>query len=67
MINEIEIGKLANRKNVRKVAVENFLCSLGDLTYGEAMQNLNMDANLYKWNAPTRNAIQKGLDIHYRE
>jgi len=66
MISTEQIEKLASRKNVKRIAVENFLISIGDLSYSDAMSNLNMDARLYKWNSPTRNAIQKGLDINFR-
>ena len=57
-----EIEKLASKKNVKRIAVENFLSSMGGLTVSDAYGNLGMDARLYKWNAPTRNAISKGIE-----
>jgi len=55
------IVKLSEGKGVKSIAVINFLSSLGDLTRQEALANLNLDANLYKWNAATVNAIRKGI------
>lgn len=55
------IIKLSEGKGVKSIAVINFLSSLGDLTLQEALANLNLDANLYKWNAATVNAIRKGI------
>lgn len=57
-----EIGKIAAHQGVRKVAVENFLGTMGDdsdVAYG----NLELDAKLYKWNAPTENAILIGIEL----
>jgi hypothetical protein len=56
-----EIRELANRKNVRKIAVENFLMSLGGQTSMDALLNLEMDARLYKWNNETMVAIHDGI------
>ncbi len=61
------IAKLASAKNVRSIAVHNFLGSLYDSSERDAQGNLNMDARLYKWNAPTVNAIRKGIQEHFRK
>lgn len=45
-------------------AVSNFLLSCpaeGALAESNAQANLRMDAKMYKWNADTVTAIQKGL------
>lgn len=57
-----EIEKLATKKNVKAIAVYNFLGTL-DESIGFIGNNYNClsDAKAYKWNAPTRNAIQKGI------
>ena len=55
------ISKLASRAGVKRIAVENFLGSLGDLTKSEAFGNLNLDARSYKWNAATVKAISDGI------
>ena len=65
MLSDDQIEKLASRKNVKRIAVENFLFSIGDMSYGESIQNLNMDARLYKWNAPTRSAISAGIKRNF--
>lgn len=59
-----EIEKLAGRKGVRRIAVENFLCTnTNNLNRDYARANLFMDAGLYKWNYATINAILKGIDL----
>lgn len=58
-----EINKLASAKGVKAIAVQNFLSSLYDSDSIDAMANCRMDARLYKWNAATVNAIQKGIDL----
>ena len=60
-----QIEKLAARSGVRRIAVENFLISLGDMSYSDAVANLNDDTASYKWNAPTRNAILDGIRKAY--
>lgn len=59
------IKKLASRKGVKSIAVENFLGSIFDLSYREALCNLKMDAGLYRWNAATQKAIRDGLAEHF--
>lgn len=62
-----EINKLANRKNVKSVAVENFLMSMPDtITIYEQKVNAHVDASLYNWNAVTLKAILNGIDLAYR-
>jgi hypothetical protein len=56
-----EIQSFSNRKNVKKIAVENFLMSMYDMTYEDAQGNVEMDAHLYKWNAQTVAAIRDGI------
>ena len=59
-----EIENLASGKNVRKIAVENFLISLpieDENAEWNAYMNLNMDARLYKWNIATKKAIKNGI------
>jgi len=64
---DTEIAKLANRKNVKSVAVENFLMSMPDtITIYEQKANAHMDASLYNWNAVTLKAILNGIDLAYR-
>lgn len=48
-----EISKLAARPKVRKMAVENFLSTMGD-DYFAAIVNLHLDARLYKWRIRSR-------------
>ena len=55
-----EISKLSMKKGVKKVAVENFLSTMGE-DYHVAVNNLDMDNVLYRWNAATYNAIMKGI------
>jgi len=62
-----EIERLSSRKGVRKIAVENFLISLNDASYSDAMANLRRDTDLYKWNASTRKAISDGIRKAYQE
>ena len=61
-----EIEQLASRPGVRRIAVENFLGTMGtDLTRGEQLANLTLDTALYKWNAATQKAISVGIGIAY--
>jgi len=57
-----EIEKFACRRNVRRIAVENFLMTVDNNdSLGDALANLGMDAGLYKWNRETVGAITKGI------
>lgn len=58
---DAQITMLAGRSKVRKIAVENFLSSMGGLTRDEALGNLYLDAGLYRWNSATIEAIRKGI------
>ena len=57
-----EINKLASHKNVRKIAVENFLMSMGDNPLAASI-NMGYDADLYKWNNATIQAIKAGIAL----
>ena len=46
----------------RKIPVENFLMSAHG-QYFENLQNFHKDAQLYRWDAPVRNAIKYGLRL----
>ena len=63
-LNVEKIEKLASGKSVKRIAVENFLGSLtteGESAEWNAYMNLDMDAELYKWNAATKKAIRNGI------
>ena len=61
-----KIEQLANKTGVKTIAVQNFLMSVSSNgSVGNALSNLDMDTGLYKWNARTRNAIQKGIVIYF--
>ena len=55
-----EIAEFAGRAGVRKVAVENFLGTMGE---DEKVAGLNCmyDAGLYGWDAKTVKAIRDGI------
>ena len=57
-----EINKLASRKNIKKIAVENFLMSMGDNSLAASI-NMGYDADLYKWNSVTIQAIKDGITL----
>lgn len=61
-----EIQKFATKTGARKIAVENFLMSMGE-NENDARSNLELDTNLYKWNAATRNAILAGINLACRK
>jgi hypothetical protein len=57
-----EIEKYANRKGVKRIAVENFLGTVtANPTRSAALSNLYMDAGMYKWNSATLSAIEAGI------
>lgn len=64
-ITAAKIAELASRPDVKKIAVENFLGTLDDMTYEEAVLNCETDARSYRWNHATRGAIREGLMEHY--
>lgn len=65
MLTATRIEKLAKGKNVKTVAVENFLGTLGTMTHQDALMNLDADARSYRWSRETVAAIRKGLLEHY--
>jgi len=59
-----EIEKLLRRKNVRQIAVENFLMTLtNNKDAGTARLNLGEDAGQYSWNHETVQAIEDGIRL----
>jgi hypothetical protein len=63
-----EIEKYASRKGVKKIAVRNFLGTLGGAgsAAGE-LANMRSDAASYKWNAATVAAITAGIKKAYQK
>jgi len=57
-IEEIEV--FSGRTGVRRIAVENFLMSMGT-NDGDALGNLELDTRLYKWDKKTWQAIFDGI------
>lgn len=57
-----EIATFAGRKGVRKIAVENFLGTMGE-NYRDASMNLKLDARLYRWSTATVKAIEAGIEL----
>lgn len=66
MLNKARIEELASRKGVKRLAVENFLCSLYGISRLEAVLNLEQDARSYRWNTQTKAAIRKGISEHFK-
>ena len=61
-----EIEKLAMRKGVKKIVVENFLMTVtNNANERDAWLNLEMDAQLYKWNVKTVRAIGEGIQLAF--
>ncbi len=61
-LKEEEIQKLASLKGVRKIAVENFLGTMG--TDDQAAKgNLWLDARSYNWNQKTISTILRGIEM----
>jgi len=57
-----EIEKLASRRNVKRIAVENFLATVTNNTNAFfARLNLGRDAAIYDWNHETVAAIESGI------
>ena len=61
-----EIERFASRKGVKRIAVENFLMSMGT-NERNAVGNLWLDRGLYKWNSATVRAILAGIDLARKE
>ena len=55
-----EIERLAGKENVRQIAVENFLGSMGS-DNRIAILNMRRDAKMYGWNSQTIKAIEQGI------
>ena len=55
-----EIEEFASRPGVRRIAVENFLMTMGTDPMAASM-NLDYDAGLYSWNNETIRAIKDGI------
>lgn len=56
-----KIEKLASRKGVKRVAVENFLGTMDGSNKSDAWWNLRADAKSYGWNDATVKAISDGI------
>ena len=65
MLTASRIEKLAKGKNVKTMAVENFLGTLGSMSYQDAIANVECDARSYRWSRETVAAIRKGLTEHF--
>jgi hypothetical protein len=57
-----EISRLADRKGAKKVAVENFLMSMGKDPI-VARLNAHWDKKLYNWDKATFKAILDGMEL----
>lgn len=61
-----EIGRLAGRPGVRRVAAENFLATLDEgIGAGGNLANLELDARLYGWSRATVKAIEDGIRMAF--
>ena len=66
MLTAVQIQKLAARKGVRRIAVENFLGTLGhEGSARAAIYNAHQDGRAYQWNAATVTAIVRGIELYY--
>ena len=59
-LNKDEITTFANRNGAKKIAVENFLMSMGTNEIC-ALFNMDSDRTLYSWNRETVDAIESGI------
>ena len=57
-----EIKQLASRPGARRIAVENFLTTMGD-DKEVAIVNWALDSKSYGWNDVTRGAIIAGIKL----
>lgn len=57
-----EIERFASRSGVKRIAVENFLMSMGNDSYN-ATNNMYQDAAVYQWNGKTTKAILDGIQL----
>jgi len=66
-LTSVEIEKYASRKGVKRVAVENFLGSIGYAgSLAGELRNMYDDARAYRWNSATQNAIAAGIKKAYK-
>ena len=68
MLTPETIQELANRPDVKKTAVENFLGTLEagrSMTLQDTLHNLVDDANAYRWNDETIRAILEGVRMYF--
>ena len=66
MLSNERIEELASKKGVNRIAVLNFLGTVGANKYIEyAYMNLNMDSRLYKWHQSTIDAITEGIEEYF--
>lgn len=68
MLSQERIRILSSKKGVRAIAVQNFLSTVSanpDIMC--ALLNLQADADSYKWNGETVNAIRQGIVEYFRE
>lgn len=66
LTNEETEAILSKKKyaKAKRIEVQNFLWTVGNYgTDSTVYVNLQMDTRLYKWNAPTVNAILEGISI----
>lgn len=61
-----EIEQFASRPGVKRIAVENFLMSVGGDEWFDRM-NLKSDTKLYNWNKATFDAISDGIELASKE
>jgi len=57
-----QIRRFARGRDVKRIAVENFLMSMGTDEI-IARRNLALDVELYKWNSVTFNVILQGINL----
>lgn len=57
-----EIEGFASRSGVKRIAVENFLMSMGTDSFN-ATNNMCQDALVYHWNGKTTQAIMAGIQL----
>ena len=66
MLSNERIEELASNKGVKRIAVLNFLGTVGANECVEyAYLNLDMDMHMYSWNQLTVDAIKKGIEEYF--
>jgi hypothetical protein len=67
MLTQERIQVLASKKDVKRIAVENFLSTVGsNADASSAILNMHADATSYKWNKATVNAIRQGIVEYFK-